>query len=73
MTQPGSVGPSVSGAGGPERQVADLTMIMAATRSEMVPSHPSRDASIDAENTPSPIGPAVEPLEMSPGEMPAEL
>ena len=34
VSQPESVGPSVSGAGGPERQVADLNMIVATTRSD---------------------------------------
>ena len=50
VSQLGSVGPSVSGAGGPERQVADLNMIVAATRSEMVLGRPSRDAGVDVEN-----------------------
>ena len=63
----------MSGAGGPERQVADLNMIVVATRLEMVSSRPSRNASVDAENTACPIGPAGEPLEMSPGERPTEL
>ena len=48
-------------------------MIVAATRSEMVLGRPSRDAGIDVENAASPIGPAGEPLEMSPGERPTEL
>ena len=48
-------------------------MIVVATRSEMVSSRPSRDAGIDVENAASPIGPAGEPLEMSPGERPTEL
>ena len=73
VSQPGSVGPSVRDAGGPERQVAYLNMIVAATRSEMVSGRPSRDAGIDVENAASPIGPAGEPLEMSPGERPTEL
>ena len=73
VSQPGSVGPSVSGAGGLERQVTDLNMIVVATRSEMVSGRPSRDAGVDVENTASPISPAGEPLEMSPGERPTEL
>ena len=48
-------------------------MIVAVTRSEMVSGRPSRDAGIDVENATSPIGPAGEPLEMSPGERPTEL
>ena len=73
MSQQGSVGPSVSDAGGPERQVVDLEMRVAATRSEMVSGRPSRNADVSAENTAFPIGPAGEPLEMSPGERPTEL
>ena len=73
MSQPGSVGPSVSDAGGPERQDVDLNMIVAETRSEMGSDRPSRDAGTDVENAESPIGPAGEPLEMSPGERPTEL
>ena len=41
--------------------------------SEMELGHPSRDAGVNAENTASPIGPAGEPLEMSPRERPTEL
>ena len=73
MSQPGSVGPSVSEAGGSERQVADLEMRVTATRSEMVSGRPSRDAGGNVEHTASPIDPAGEPLEMSPGERPTEL
>ena len=73
VSQPGSVGPSVSDAGGLERQVADLEMRVAATRSEMVLGRPSRDAGGNVEHTASPIDPAGEPLEMSPGERPTEL
>ena len=73
VSQQGSVGPSVSDAGGPERQVADLAMMVAATESEMVSGRPSRNAGVSAENTVFPNGPAGEPLEMSPGERPAEL
>ena len=73
MSQPGCVGSSVSGASGPKRQVADLNMIVAATRSEMVSGRPSRDAGVNAENAASPIGPAGEPLEMSLGKRPTEL
>ena len=73
MSQQGSVGPSVSEASGPERQVTDLEMMVAATRSEMVSGRPSRNAGGNAENTAFPIGPAGEPLEMSPGERPTEL
>ena len=73
VSQRGSVGPSVSEAGGPERQVTDPRELVAATRSEMVLGHPSRGAGVNGENTASPIGPAGEPLEMSPGERPAEL
>ena len=63
----------MSGAGGPERQVADLEMMVAATRSEMVSGRPSRDAGVDAEDATSPIGPTGEPLEMSSGERAIEL
>ena len=73
MSQQGSVGPSVSDAGGPKRQVADLEMMVAATRSEMVSGRPSRNAGVNIENTAFPIGPAEEPLEMSLGERPTEL
>ena len=73
VSQQGSVAPSVSGAGGPERQVADLEMLVVATRSEMVSGRPSRGAGVNAENAASPIGLAGEPLEMSPGERPTEL
>ena len=65
VSQQGSVGPSVSETGGPERQVVDLKM--------MVAGRPSRSAGVSAENTAFPIGPAGEPLEMSPGERPTEL
>ena len=73
VSQLGSVGPSMSGAGGPKRQVADLEMMVVATRSEMVSGRPSRGAGVNAENAASPIGPAGEPLEMSLGERPTEL
>ena len=73
VSQQGSVGPSVSDAGGSERQVADLEMRVAATRSEMVSGRPSRNAGVSAENTAFPIGPAGEPLEMRPGARPIEL
>ena len=63
----------MSGAGGPEQQVADLNMIVAATRLEMVSGRPSRDSGVNAENAASPIGLAGEPLEMSHGERPTEL
>ena len=63
----------MSGASGPEQQVADLEMLVAATESEMVSGRPSRNAGVNAENTAFPIGPAGEPLEMSPGERPTEL
>ena len=63
----------MSGAGGPEQQVADLDMLVAATRSEMVSGRPSRGAGINAENATSLTGPAGEPLEMSPGKRPTEL
>ena len=63
----------MSEVGGPERQVADPSELVAATRAEMVLGHPSRDAGVNGENTASPIGPAGEPLEMSPRERPAEL
>ena len=39
----------------------------------MVLGCPSRDAGVDGENVASPIGPAGEPLEMSPGERPTML
>ena len=48
-------------------------MMVAATRSEMVSGRPSRDAGVNTENTAFPIGPAGEPLEMSPGERPTKL
>ena len=41
MSQQGSVGPSVSGAGGPERQVVDLAMLVVATGSVMEIGRPS--------------------------------
>ena len=63
----------MSGAGGLEQQVADLNMIVVATRSEMVSGRRSRDAGANAESAASPIGPAGEPLEMSLGERPTEL
>ena len=63
----------MSGAGGPERQVPDLNMIVAAIRSEMVSGRPSRDAGVNVENAASPIGPAGEPLEMSPSKRPTKL
>ena len=63
----------MSGAGEPERQFADLNMIVAATRSEMVSGRPSRDAGVNVENAASPIGPVGEPLEMSSGKRPIEL
>ena len=37
VSQQGSVGPSVSEAGGPERQVADLEMMVAAVGIQVVP------------------------------------
>ena len=73
VSQLGSVGPSMSSAGGPKRQVVDLNMIVAVTRSEMVSGHPSRDVGVNTKNAASPIGPAGEPLEMSLGERPTEL
>ena len=63
----------MSGAGGPRRQVADLEMMVAATRSEIESGRPSRGAGINAKNATSPIGLVVEPLEMSPGERPTKL
>ena len=63
----------MSGAGGPERQVVDLEMMVAATEPEMVSGRPSRDADVNAENVASPIHPAGGPLEMSPGERPTKL
>ena len=63
----------MSDAGGPERQVTDLEMLVAATESEMVSGRPSQNAGVNSENTAFPIGPAGEPLEMSPGERPTEL
>ena len=56
VSQPGSIGPSMSGAGGPKRQVTNLNMIVAATRSEMVSGRPSRDAGVNTENVAFPIG-----------------
>ena len=73
VSQPGRVGPSVSGAGEPEQQVPNLNMIVAATRLGMVLGRPSRDAGVDAENAASPIGLVGEPLEMSPSERLTEL
>ena len=61
------------GAGGPEQQIIDLKMLVAMTRSEMETSRPSRGASVNAKNVASPIGPAGEPLEISPRERPTEL
>ena len=55
VSQQGSVGPSVREAGGPERHVADLEMMVAAMRSEMVSGRPSRDAGVNAENTAFPL------------------
>ena len=48
-------------------------MIVTTTKSEMVSGRPSRDSGVNTENAASPIGPAGEPLEMSPGERPTEL
>ena len=73
MSQQESVGPSVSGAGGLERQVVDLEMLVATTRSEMDMGRSSPDATVNAENTAFPIDPAGEPLAMSPRERPTEL
>ena len=73
VSQRGNVGPSVSEASRPKRQVTDPSELVAATRSEMVLGHPSRDVGVNVENTSSPIGPAGEPLEMSPRERPTEL
>ena len=73
MSQQGSVGPSVSGASGPEWQVVDLEVLLVATRSEMETGCLSRDASVNVENTAFPMGPAGEPLEMSPRDRPIEL
>ena len=56
VSQQGSVGPSVRDAGGPERQVADLEMLVAATGSEMVSGRPSRDAGVNTGNVAFPIG-----------------
>ena len=50
-----------------------VEMLVAMTRSEMETDHPSRDASVNAENTASLIGLAGEPFEMSLGERPTEL
>ena len=47
--------------------------MVAAAGSEMVSGRPSRSAGVSAENTAFPIGPAGEPLEMSPGDRPTEL
>ena len=63
----------MSGASGPERQVTDLKMMVAVTRSEMESGRPSQGAGVSAENAASPIGPTGEPLEMSPSERPTEL
>ena len=82
MLGPGQKSFNVSGAGGPERQESLLQTsrperqvrpVVVATRSEMVSGRPSQDDGVDVENTASPIGPAGEPLEMSPGERPTEL
>ena len=70
MSQQENVGPSVSGAGGPERQVVDLEMLVVAIRLEMETSRPSQDAGVNAEDAAFPIDPAGEPLEMSPRERP---
>ena len=48
-------------------------MLVVATRLEMESSRPSRGAGVNGENAASPIGPAGEPLEMSPSERPTEL
>ena len=58
----------MSGAGGPERQVVDLDVLVAATRSEMEIGCPSRDADVSVKNVASPIGPVAEPFKMSPRE-----
>ena len=73
VSQPGRVVPSVSGASGPKRQVANLEMMVVVTRSEMALGRPSRGAGVNAKNAASPISLAGEPLEMSPGERPTEL
>ena len=57
MSQQGNVEPSVSGAGGPKRQVVDLELLVVATRSEMELGRPSQDAGIASENTAFPTGP----------------
>ena len=73
LSQQGSVGPIVIGASGPERQVIDLEMLVVAMTSEMETSRPSRDAGVNAKNAAFLIGPAGEPLEMSPRVSPIEL
>ena len=73
VSQQGSVGHSMSGAGGQERQVTDLDILVIATRSEMVSGRPSQGVGVNVANAASLIGPAGEPLEMSPGERSIEL
>ena len=73
VPQQESVGPNVSDAGGLERQVADLEMMVVSIRWEMGSGRPSRGTGINVENVASPIGPAGEPLAMSPSERPTGL
>ena len=73
MSQKRNVGPCVSRTGGPEQQVIDLEVLVAITRLEMEISRSSQDANVSAENTAFLIGPAGEPLDVSPREKPIEL
>ena len=73
MSQQGSVGPSVRGASGPERQVVDLEMLVVAMRLGMETGRPSQGTRVNAENAKCPIGLAGEPLEMSARERPTKL
>ena len=73
MSQQGNFGPSMSGASELERQVVDLEVLVATTRSEMETSRPSQGVGVNAENTTFPIVPVGEPHEMSPRERPTEL
>ena len=57
VSQEGNVGPSVHEVGGPERQIANLRVLVAAMRLEMELGHPSQDAGVTVENTASPIWP----------------
>ena len=73
VSQPGSAGPSVREASGPERRVVNPRVLVAATEPEVESGSPPRDVVVDVESSTSPIGPAGEPLEIRPRERPTEL